>query len=81
MSFNHQSRIYVAGHRGLVGSAILRELRASGYQNLITRTRQELDLLDRVKVARFYAEEKPEAVFVAAAKVGGIARVLVLFFA
>ena len=66
------SRIYVAGHRGLVGSAIWRELQRQGYRNLIGKTRQELDLLDAAAVERFYAEHQPEYVFVAAAKVGGI---------
>ncbi len=73
MSFNIESRVFVAGHRGLVGSAILRQLQARGFRNVITRTRQELDLLDRESVRAFYAKEKPECVFLAAAKVGGIA--------
>ncbi|MEK9180172.1 MAG: GDP-L-fucose synthase [Patescibacteria group bacterium] len=67
-----ESSIYVAGHRGLVGSAILRKLQADGYKNLITRTREELDLLDARAVADFFKKEKPEYVFDAAAKVGGI---------
>ena len=66
------AKIYVAGHRGLVGSAIMRALEAAGYTNLITRTHQELDLLDQAAVADFFATEKPEYVFLAAAKVGGI---------
>ena len=66
------SRIFVAGHRGLVGSAIARELERQGYSNLLTRTRQELDLLDSAAVLRFFADEKPEYVVMAAAKVGGI---------
>lgn len=66
------SRIYIAGHRGLVGSAIHRELVRQGYTNILTRTRQELDLLDTVEVNRFFANEKPEYVVLAAAKVGGI---------
>jgi len=66
------SRIYVAGHQGMVGSAIWRELQRQGFTRLIGRTRAELDLLDGPAVARFYAEEKPEFVFVAAARVGGI---------
>jgi GDP-L-fucose synthase len=69
---NLDSRIYVAGHRGLVGSAIWRELERTGHRQLIGRTRQELDLLDGEAVAKFYAETQPEYVFVAAAKVGGI---------
>ena len=66
------SRIFVAGHRGLVGSAICRELERRGYTNLLKRTRQQLDLQDVSAVASFFAEEKPEYVVVAAAKVGGI---------
>ena len=66
------SRIYVAGHRGLVGSAILRKLQAEGYTHLLTRTRAELDLMDRAAVERFFNDERPEYVFLAAAKVGGI---------
>jgi GDP-L-fucose synthase len=66
------SRIYVAGHRGLVGSAIMRALRRSGYENLIFRTHSELDLTDRPGVRAFFQQEKPEYVFLAAAKVGGI---------
>ncbi len=66
------SKIFVAGHRGLVGSAILRRLQAGGYTNLITRTRQELDLRDQQAVFRFFQQERPEYVFLAAAKVGGI---------
>jgi len=65
-------RIYVAGHRGLVGSAIWRELQNQGFTNLIGRTRAELNLLDKDAVQRFYAQAQPEFVFVAAAKVGGI---------
>lgn len=66
------AKIYVAGHNGLVGSAIVRHLRASGYHNLILKTHAELDLCDQRAVEVFYADEKPEYVFVAAAKVGGI---------
>lgn len=66
------SRIYVAGHQGLVGSAIARRLKKEGYENIITRTRGELDLTRQEKVEDFFAEEKPEFVFLAAAKVGGI---------
>ena len=69
---NTASRIYVAGHRGLVGSAIVRALHANGFTNLILRTRDELDLLDQRAVAEFFTHEKPEFVFLAAAKVGGI---------
>ena len=66
------SRIFVAGHRGLVGSAICRELARQGYTNLVLRTHTELDLTDRGKVLEFCKREKPEFVFLAAAKVGGI---------
>ena len=66
------SKIYVAGHRGMVGSAIIRELQREGYTNIITRTHAELDLCRQETVERFFAEEKPEYVFLAAAKVGGI---------
>ena len=66
------AKIFIAGHRGLVGSAILRRLQAGGYGNLVTRNRAELDLSDQRGVQEFYAAEKPDYVFVAAAKVGGI---------
>lgn len=66
------SKIYVAGHCGMVGSAIVRELKRHGYNNIITRTHKELDLIDQVAVNRFFEEEKPEYVFLSAAKVGGI---------
>jgi len=66
------SRIYVAGHRGLVGSAIYRLLKKRGFENLITRTHSELELMDAVAVQNFFEETKPEYVFLAAAKVGGI---------
>ncbi|MDE6005955.1 MAG: GDP-L-fucose synthase [Muribaculaceae bacterium] len=66
------SKIYVAGHRGMVGSAIVRELQRQGYTNIITRTHAELDLTDQQAVRDFFAEERPEYVFLAAAKVGGI---------
>ena len=66
------SKIYVAGRRGMVGSAIVRELQRQGYTNILTRTHQELDLTRQDKVEQFFAEEKPEYVFLAAAKVGGI---------
>jgi GDP-L-fucose synthase len=66
------ARIYVAGHRGLVGSALLRRLEAAGYRNLIKRTHAELDLTDGVAVRAFFEAERPEYVFLAAAKVGGI---------
>lgn len=66
------AKIYVAGHRGMVGSAIVRELERQGYHNIITRTHNELDLIDQVAVENFFAQEKPEYVFLCAAKVGGI---------
>ena len=66
------AKIYVAGHRGLVGSAIVRSLKRSGYTNIIGRTHSELDLTDQAKVRAFFEEEKPEYVVLAAAKVGGI---------
>lgn len=69
---DRQSRIYVAGHRGLVGSAIVRRLRAEGCANILTRTHAELDLTDHAAVRAFFEAEKPEYVFLAAAKVGGI---------
>jgi len=66
------SRIYVAGHKGLVGSAILRRLKSEEYTELMTRTHKELDLMNQADVGRFFEREKPEYVFLAAAKVGGI---------
>jgi hypothetical protein len=66
------SKIYVAGHRGLVGSAIVRKLKSKGYENIITRTHSELDLMDQKAVYEFFEKEKPEYVVLAAAKVGGI---------
>ena len=70
--FSKTSRVYVAGHRGLVGSAICRALRDAGHTEVVTRRRAEVDLCDRAAVDRFFAAEKPEFVFIAAAKVGGI---------
>jgi GDP-L-fucose synthase len=66
------SKIYIAGHRGMVGSALLRRLQREGYQNIITRTSKELDLRMQQPVADFFSTERPECVFLAAAKVGGI---------
>jgi len=66
------AKIYVAGHRGLVGSALLRQLDAQGYTNIVTRTHAELDLINQQAVANFFALEQPEYVILAAAKVGGI---------
>ncbi|MBQ7214922.1 MAG: NAD-dependent epimerase/dehydratase family protein, partial [Synergistaceae bacterium] len=69
---NKNAKIYVAGHNGMVGSAIVRELVRQNYTNIITRTHSELDLTRQAEVEQFFAQEKPEYVFVAAAKVGGI---------
>lgn len=69
---NKQDKIYIAGHRGMVGSAILRNLEAAGYTNFVLRTSNELDLRNQQAVADFFAAEKPDYVFLAAAKVGGI---------
>lgn len=66
------TKIYVAGHRGLVGSAIVRSLQKKGFNNIVSRTRQQLDLIDKVAVEQFYKQELPEVVIDAAAKVGGI---------
>jgi len=66
------AKIYVAGHRGMVGSAIVRALQAAGFNNLVVRARAELDLLDRAAVRAFFQRERPEYVFLAAARVGGI---------
>ena len=66
------SKIYIAGHRGLVGNAIVRNLQAKGYTNIVTRTHAELDLVNQQATANFFAQEKPDYVFLAAAKVGGI---------
>lgn len=66
------SKIYIAGHRGMVGSAIMRNLQSKGFDNIITRTSKELDLRNSQEVSDFFASEKPEYVFLAAAKVGGI---------
>jgi len=67
-----QSKIYLAGHRGLVGSALKRKLESKGYTNLVFRTHTELDLICQQAVNEFFARERPEYVFLAAAKVGGI---------
>jgi len=72
MVLEKRAKIYVAGHRGLVGSAILRKLKEEGYGRLVTRSHQELDLSDQQAVNRFFKEERPEYVFLAAARVGGI---------
>ena len=72
MSHDREPKIYVAGHRGMVGSAIVRELERKGYTNLVYRTRQELDLTNQAAVQHFFESEKPDQVYLAAAKVGGI---------
>ena len=69
---NRTDKIYVAGHRGLVGSAIVRSLQAKGYENIIGRTHRELDLTSQQAVREFFEKERPDAVVLAAAKVGGI---------
>ena len=69
---NKSSRIYVAGHNGMVGSALLRTLKKEGFNDLIFRNSKELDLRDQQAVQNFFSKEKPEYVFLAAAKVGGI---------
>ncbi|MAA73492.1 MAG: GDP-fucose synthetase [Salinisphaeraceae bacterium] len=69
---NKGARIYVAGHRGLVGSALIRQLSVLGYENLVVKTHRELELTDRRAVGEFFEQEKPEYVFLAAARVGGI---------
>lgn len=72
MSSDLNQKIYVAGHRGMVGSAIVRNLQAKGYNNIVTRTHDELDLTNQAQVASFFKHEKPDQVYLAAAKVGGI---------
>jgi len=72
MSIDLSQKIYVAGHRGMVGSAIVRNLQAKGFANIITRTHAELDLTNQAQVAAFFEKEKPDQVYLAAAKVGGI---------
>src|SRR5687768_8637035 len=71
-SVTPNSKIYVAGHRGLAGSALVRRLQHAGYRNIVVRTRADLDLIDARAVSRFFGAEKPELVILAAAKVGGI---------
>ena len=71
-NMNLEDKIYIAGHRGMVGSAILRQLKAKGYKNFVLKTSSELDLRNQQEVVGFFAQEKPDYVFLAAAKVGGI---------
>lgn len=72
MSTDLNQKIYVAGHRGMVGSAIVRNLQTKGYNNIVTRTHAELDLTNQAAVKAFFEVEKPDQVYLAAAKVGGI---------
>lgn len=72
ITMNKDSKIYIAGHRGMVGNAIERRLRAEGYNNIVTRTREQLDLLDQQAVFAFLKSEQPDYIFIAAARVGGI---------
>jgi len=71
-SQDKQAKIYIAGHRGMVGSALIRALKARGYTNLLTRTSKELDLRNQAAVQAFFEAQKPDYVFLAAARVGGI---------
>ena len=72
MNQSFDPKIYIAGHHGMVGSAIVRKLQEQGYENLIVRTHAELDLTNQEAVSNFFASEKPDQVYLAAAKVGGI---------
>ena len=72
MLVNKNSKIFLAGHKGMVGSAILKKLKENGYQNIITRNRKQLDLLDQNKTKKFLKKNNPKLVIIAAAKVGGI---------
>ena len=72
MAFSKSSKIYVAGHNGMVGSAIVRKLKSLGYENLVLKSSKELDLRNSEDVTSFFNKERPEFVFLAAAKVGGI---------
>ena len=69
---NRNSRIFITGHKGLVGSAIYRKLKAKGYTNLLIADRKKLDLTNQIKVIKFLKKKKPDFIFIAAAKVGGI---------
>ena len=69
---NLNDKIYIAGHRGLVGSAVLRNLESKGFNNLLTKSHKDLDLTNQTKVKNFFEKEKPDYVILAAAKVGGI---------
>ena len=72
MRLHNEQKVYVAGHRGLVGSALMRRLAQGGYERIITRTHAELDLCDQTSTHKFLKDEKPDVIIVAAAKVGGI---------
>ena len=72
MRINKKSKIFIAGHNGMVGSAILRKLKNSGFKNILTAERKKLDLIDQIKVFSFLKKNKPHIVIIAAAKVGGI---------
>ena len=72
MTTDLNQKVYVAGHRGMVGSAIVRNLQEKGYANIVTRTHKELDLTNQAAVQSFFEQEKPDQVYLAAAKVGGI---------
>lgn len=69
---NLEAKIFVTGHHGMVGSALVRRLQSQGFKNILTRPRQDLDLLDQAGVREFLAAERPDYIFIAAAKVGGI---------
>ena len=72
MNLNKDSKIYVSGHHGMVGAAIVRHLAKFGYSNVLVQTRKELDLLDQKATFEFLDQEKPDYIFIAAAKVGGV---------
>ena len=72
MTLNREAKIYVAGHRGLVGAAVVRALQQQGYANLVMRTHREVDLTEQAAVRGFFEQERPQAVIMAAARVGGI---------
>ena len=76
MSKDLNQKIYIAGHTGMVGSAILRNLEAKGFKNILTRTHAELELANQAKVAAFFEQEKPDQVYLAAARVGGFMRTI-----
>jgi len=75
---NQEDKIFVTGHRGMVGSAIVRYLTSTGYSNIITANREELDLTNQIEVQKFFAREKPDQVYLAAAKVGGFMQIILI---